>query len=73
MADSTTPRGKDERKTISIVEAAEALGIGRNSAYLAAARGELPTIRLGRLLKVPKVALDRLLERAGDKRAVEAA
>ena len=30
-----------------------------DSSYEAAARGEIPTIRIGRLLKVPKIAFDR--------------
>lgn len=33
-------------------------GLGRNGAYDAAKRGEIPTIRIGRLLKVP-IALVR--------------
>jgi hypothetical protein len=32
-------------------------GLCRNTAYAAAARGEIPTIRIGRLLKVPTSAL----------------
>jgi len=32
-------------------------GLCRNTAYAAAARGEIPTIRMGRLLKVPTAAL----------------
>jgi hypothetical protein len=32
-------------------------GLCRNSAYAAAAKGEIPTIRIGRLLKVPTSAL----------------
>jgi excisionase family DNA binding protein len=62
-----------ERKTITIPAAGRALGISRNAAYEAARRGEIPTIRIGRLLLVPKVAFERMLERAGDRRAVEAA
>jgi hypothetical protein len=33
-----------------------------NQAYAAAKRGEIPTIRIGRSLRVPKPAFDRLLE-----------
>ena len=62
-----------ERKTITIPAAGQALGISRNAAYEAARRGEIPTIRIGRLLLVPKVALERMLESAGKGRAVEAA
>jgi excisionase family DNA binding protein len=52
----------DRSLTYSITEAAELLGIGRNSAYEAATRGDLPAIKLGRRLLVPKAALHRLLE-----------
>jgi hypothetical protein len=47
--------------TIDVPRAAQILGISKNSAYAAAARGDLPTIRLlGRIL-VPTAALLRLL------------
>jgi excisionase family DNA binding protein len=51
-----------ERYTLTVPEAAERLGISRNAAYEAAARGELPTLRIGRRLVVPVAALTRLLE-----------
>jgi excisionase family DNA binding protein len=50
-----------ESKTISIDEAARLLGIARNSAYDAAARGEIPTIRIGKRILVPRVAFERML------------
>ena len=53
-----------DRKTLTILEAANALGIGRNAAYEAARRGEIPTIRIGKRLLVPLVALERLLQGA---------
>jgi excisionase family DNA binding protein len=56
---------QDQRKTVTISEAAAELGISRNSAYQAATKGEIPTIRVGRLLLVPRAALDRML--SGDK------
>jgi hypothetical protein len=39
--------------------------LGRNASYEAARRGDIPTIRIGRLLQVPVVALERKLEEAG--------
>lgn len=39
--------------TTTIVEAARRLNIGRNQAYEAAHRGEIPTIRIGRRLASP--------------------
>ena len=55
-------RPSDDRKTYDVEEAGRLLGIGRNQAYEAAKRGEIPTIRIGKRLLVPKVAFDRLLE-----------
>ena len=50
-----------ERRTLTVEEAGRQLGICRNMAYQLAKDGQLPTIRLGRRLLVPKAALDRLL------------
>jgi len=36
-------------------------GLSRNGSYAAASRGEIPTIKVGRLLKVPTSALRRQL------------
>lgn len=51
--------------TISVPEAGRRLGIGRNTAYEAARRGQIPTIRLGRLLRVPLAAFERMLTTGG--------
>lgn len=50
-----------ERQTITIEELAAILGIHRNTAYRAAKRGEIPTIRVGGRLLVPKAVLIRIL------------
>lgn len=50
-----------ERRTYTVAEAAKILGIGRNTAYEACNAGEIPTIRLGGRILVPKAALDELL------------
>jgi excisionase family DNA binding protein len=47
--------------TTTIIDAAKRLGIGRNQAYEAAHRGEIPVIKIGKRLLVPTAALDRLL------------
>ena len=52
------------RATITIVEAAHRLGIGRNQAYEAAKRGEIPSIKIGKRLLVPKAALEKMLGEA---------
>jgi excisionase family DNA binding protein len=53
-----------QRLTMTVEEAAVVLGISRASAYQAVSRGEIPCIRIGRRILVPKVALERLLESA---------
>ena len=55
-------RMEDKRKTLTITEAAKILGIGRNQAYEAARRGEIPTIKIGRRILVPLAALERKLQ-----------
>lgn len=50
-----------DKRTYTVEEAAALLGIGRNSTYEAIARGEVPSIRIGRRILVPKLALDRML------------
>ena len=51
-----------KRATLSVRETAARLGISKNVAYEAVRRGEIPSIRLGGRILIPKVALDRLLE-----------
>jgi excisionase family DNA binding protein len=54
-----------EKLTITVPEAGRLLGIGQNSAYAAAAKGEIPTLRIGGRLLVPRAALERLLHEVG--------
>jgi hypothetical protein len=57
-------------KTISVPEAGRRyFGLAKNASYAAAARRELPTIRIGGRLRVPVVALERMLAEAGSERA----
>jgi excisionase family DNA binding protein len=46
-------------------DAGQALGLSRGATYEAARRGQIPTVRFGKLIKVPTAALRRLLEDAG--------
>ena len=56
----------DDCKTLTVPEAGRRyFDLGRNASYEAARRGEIPTIRIGRLLRVPVVQMERKLEGPG--------
>jgi len=50
-----------ERLTLTIEETAKLLGIGRQLAYDRVKTGEIPVIKVGRRLLVPRRALENLL------------
>ena len=52
------------RLTLSVPETAKLLGISRALAYQLVARGELPSLRLGRRIVVPRAALERFIGEA---------
>ncbi len=53
----------DRRLVFSIAETAVLSGISRAFAYELVARGEIPSLRLGRRIVVPRVSIDELLVR----------
>ena len=54
----------DDRLVLDVPEAGAKLGLGRNASYAAAKRGDIPTIKIGRLLRVPVRALEEMLNAA---------
>jgi hypothetical protein len=53
---------KKEIKTLDVPEAGKKyFGLSRGGSYAAAQRGDIPTIRIGRKIRVPVVALERML------------
>jgi excisionase family DNA binding protein len=52
----------EERLTLTVNECAKLLGIGRQLAYDRVKTGEIPVIKVGRRLLVPRKALEKLLE-----------
>lgn len=52
----------NEALLMTVPEAAKLLRIGRNHAYELVATGEIPAIRLGRTIRVPRHALEQWLE-----------
>jgi excisionase family DNA binding protein len=51
--------GLENRELLRAAEAAKLLGIGRSKIYEMLARGELPALRIGRLVRVPRHALEQ--------------
>jgi excisionase family DNA binding protein len=58
-----------QRLTMTVDEATVVLGISRATAYDAVSWGEIPCIRIGRRILIPKVALERLVDGGGEARA----
>ncbi len=54
----------DDRLVLSVAEAGALLGLSRAFAYELVARGELPVVRFGRRIVVPKAALLEMLSSA---------
>lgn len=54
-----------ERLTYSVREAAELLGLSKNSAYQACLKGEIPHLKIGKRILIPVAQLDRMLNEAG--------
>ena len=53
-----------ERRTLTVAEAAQALGISRALAYDLVRRGEIASLRLGRRIVIPERVIDALLDAA---------
>ena len=64
--ETTYNRSDGHRLTVSIVEATHLLAIGRTLAYEAARRGDLRTIRVGRRVLVPVLAIEELRAQASE-------
>ena len=52
-----------DRLLLTVEEAAQRLGIGRSLAWRMVRSGELPSVRLGRLVRVPERKLQAWLDR----------
>jgi hypothetical protein len=62
---------KNPCRTMSIPEGGSLYyGLSRNGSYDAAKRGEIPVLRVGRKLRVPVAAMERLLENVTLKSSV---
>jgi excisionase family DNA binding protein len=62
-ASTTDQEGK--RLVFSVAEAAQLLGVSRPNAYNLVHTGQIPCIRYGRRMLIPRVALMKMLEEVG--------
>jgi len=60
-----------EKQTVTIKEAAQQLGLGHNAIYRAAKNGQIPSIRIGNRILVPKAVMQRLLADPGPQEPTE--
>ena len=51
----------ENKLVLTVPEAGELLGVSRAHAYLMVKMGQIPIIKLGRRIVVPKVALEKML------------
>jgi excisionase family DNA binding protein len=52
----------DERLVLTVSEAASVLRLSRAFTYELVARGQLPSVRLGRRIMVPRAGIQRILD-----------
>ncbi len=57
-----------ERLVYTVEEAGRLLGVSRTTAYECVRTGQLPSVRLGRRIVVPRAAIEALLAGAGSDR-----
>jgi excisionase family DNA binding protein len=57
----------DEKLAYTVMEAGKLIGLSRSSAYQAARAGELPTVRIGGRLFVPRATFHKMF---GDEGAL---
>lgn len=65
MPDERDDLNDETTLTMSVPAAGALLGLTRNKAYDAAKDGTIPTVKFGKLLKVPKKAFRQKLQEAG--------
>jgi excisionase family DNA binding protein len=52
----------NERLLLRIDEVAQLIGVSRTTAYALVNKGEIPSVRIGGLLRIPNDALRKLIE-----------
>jgi len=58
-----------ERLTYTVLEMAKIMGLGKCAAYQAVQRGEIPSLKFGKRIVIPRAALQKMLEGNGSNPA----
>jgi excisionase family DNA binding protein len=61
--ETANPAPAHPRVVLTIEEAADSLGIGRSFMYALVQAGEIESVRIGRLHRIPVAALDGYIDR----------
>lgn len=59
-----------ERKLLKATEVAQIMGIGRSLVYELIAQGQIPSIRLGRCIRIPVEALQKWIEEQEKQKSI---
>lgn len=51
-----------ERAALTVKEICKIFGLQKSAAYLAISRGQIPSIRIGGQIRVPRAAIERMLK-----------
>lgn len=51
-----------DRMVLTVAETAERLGMSRQAVYTAVANGDIPSIRIRTMIRIPLKAIEKLLE-----------
>lgn len=54
-----------ERLTYDVVEASKILGLSRNATYLGCLTGQIPHLKIGKRILIPRIQIERMMQEAG--------
>ena len=59
---STSPKATSEKRSYSVAEVAQILGVSKRSVYKLCSSGELKSVRIGTKLRISKKSFDEWLD-----------
>lgn len=59
-----------EKLALTVKETSELLGLSRNSTYQGVLTGEIPCVKVGKRILIPRLALEKMLAEVGNKTVV---